>query len=191
MIIKLFGNIILLMIILFTVNFVEAAEEVVEVTGEYILPTEMEDESFKLCEERAREEAKRLAVEKAGVYVQSETKTQGYQLKSDEILMLAARFMRIEDENRTREPLENGDIRFTVTIRARIDIDSKEFGKVFEDRIAYEREVDRNQSLREAYEEEKQRNERLKKEIRENREKMISDEEFKARMLKERTEMTV
>ena len=52
------------MLLFFTANVVEAAEEVVEVTGEYILSAEMEDESFKLCEERAREEAKRLAVEK-------------------------------------------------------------------------------------------------------------------------------
>ena len=186
---KFVGKIVLLMMLLFfTANIVEAKEEVIEVTGEYILPAEMEDESFKLCEERAREEAKRKAVESAGVFVQSETKTQGFKLESDEISLLAARFMRIEEQKRTREPLENGDIRFTVTIKAFIDVDSEKYRQVFEDRMAYERELERHKALLEAYEKEKQRNERLKRELKELQDKMESDEEIRKRWLKKRVE---
>ena len=67
-----------------------ASEQLIESSGSYVMDSRL-NETPASTVSRAREEAKRADVEKAGVYLQSYSKTVNSQLATDEIQTIAAR----------------------------------------------------------------------------------------------------
>ena len=68
------------------------AEELIEASGTYVMDSRL-DETPASATSRAREEAKRAAIEKAGVYLQSYSKTVDLALVEDEVTDSAVRRM--------------------------------------------------------------------------------------------------
>ena len=79
-------------------NLVFAKEVEIVASGDYIMDSRL-DETPASATARAREEAKRHAVEQAGVYVQSYSKMINFELSYDEVTTIAARLLKIQDES--------------------------------------------------------------------------------------------
>ena len=94
-----------------------AGERLIEATGDYIMDSRL-DETFASATARAREEAKRAAVEEAGVYLQSYSKMVDLKLAVDEVQSVAASLLKVQDESRKVETMNDNLIKFTVTIKA-------------------------------------------------------------------------
>lgn len=99
--------------------------EVVEISasGTYLVG-DSPDENFALAKDRARLEAKRLAAEKAGVYVEAYSKVNNLQLAQDEIHTFTAKVLKIKSEEFTVTTREDKYIVFTCTIVADVDTDN-------------------------------------------------------------------
>ncbi|MBR1645310.1 MAG: tetratricopeptide repeat protein [Selenomonadaceae bacterium] len=94
-----------------------AGEQLIEATGDYIMDSRL-DETFASATARAREDAKRAAVEKAGVYLQSYSKMVDLRFEVDEVQSVAASLLKIQDETQNVETMSGNLIKFTVTIKA-------------------------------------------------------------------------
>ena len=57
-----------------------------------------ENDSPKIAKDAARQEAMRAAVEKAGVYVESYSKTQNMQLTEDDVKVISGAVLKVTDE---------------------------------------------------------------------------------------------
>ena len=99
-----------------------AAAEKIEAVGVYVVGNG-KDESPKIAKERAKADAMRVALEKAGVYVESFSEMKNLRLTKDEITVLAGEVVAVEREAYGVEILPNAVIRYTATITAIIDAD--------------------------------------------------------------------
>lgn len=79
-------------------------------------------ETPTVAESRALHNAKRMAVEQAGTYLQSYTKTKNFQLTNDELEMVAGALVEIEILEKKRTVVGEG-IRFSVKIKATVTPD--------------------------------------------------------------------
>jgi Flp pilus assembly protein TadD len=102
------------------VCFAEVKEIIAE--GTYTMG---DGETPVVAEARALEQAKRMALEQAGTYVESYSQVKNYQLTADEVTVLAAGIMKVQvlDEKRT---VNGNGIDFWVKIRALVDSDKIE-----------------------------------------------------------------
>ena len=82
---------------IFSTSTALANERLIEASGEYVMDSRL-DETPASATARAREEAKRAATEKAGVYIKSYSKTIDLVLDTDEVRTIAARLLKIQDE---------------------------------------------------------------------------------------------
>ena len=73
----------------------EAAVQTIEATGVYVMG---DNDSPKIARDAARQEAMRVAVEKAGVYVESYSKTQNMQLTEDEVRTISGAVLKVTKE---------------------------------------------------------------------------------------------
>ena len=94
----------------------------IEADGYYIIG-DGPDESHSVAKDRARLDAKRAAVEKAGVYVESITVVKDGQLTKDEINTISAQIMSIESEKITPE-IVGETVRYHCHILAKINSSS-------------------------------------------------------------------
>ena len=128
-----------------------AAEKLIEASGEYVMDSRL-DETAASATARAREEAKRAAVEKAGVYLQSYSKIVDLELDTDEVRTVAARLLKIQDESSNVEVVRNNLLKFTVTIKALVDdLSDADLKAIMHDRTALEELTRQNKELREKY----------------------------------------
>ena len=147
---KTFMIVVALMIIL-SGAVCSASEYLIEASGDYIMDSRL-DETPASATARAREEAKRAAVEKAGVYLESYSRTINLELDTDEVRTVAARLLKIQDESRKVDTVGENLIRFTVTIKALVDdIDENVLKNMMQDRQRFEELVARNKELQERY----------------------------------------
>ncbi|MDP2279275.1 MAG: tetratricopeptide repeat protein [Nitrospirota bacterium] len=79
-------------------------------------------ETPSVAESRALLNAKRVAIEQAGTYVESYTKVENFQLTKDEIQVLASGIMEVEILDKKRTIVGDG-FRFWVKIKARVNPD--------------------------------------------------------------------
>lgn len=100
----------------------QAAVKEIVAEGNYLMG---DGETPATAEERALLDAKRMALEEAGTYVQSYSATQNYQLTADQVQMVAAGIMEVSVLEKKRA-LEGNAIHFWVKIRAVITTDSIE-----------------------------------------------------------------
>lgn len=139
-----------------------AKQEIIEASGEYIMDSRL-DETPASATARAREEAKRAAVEKAGVYLQTYSKMVNLQLDYDEVKTVAAQLLKIQDEKTKIEPYQDNLLKFTVTITALVEDNNEEILKtIMQDRNSLEEAVERYKKLQAEYDALKQQMDELK-----------------------------
>lgn len=160
---KNFLKICALLVCILTLNPTASAEQkTIEAHGKYIMDLKLE-ETFASATARAREDAKRAAAEKAGVYLQSYSKTVDMQLDYDEIRTVAAQLLKILDEKISSKSLEDGVLEITVTIQALVDENNDEVLKaMMADKRSLEDAAERYKKLQEEYDALKSQMERLK-----------------------------
>lgn len=158
-------KIFILTILIFALScqIVFAKQEIIEASGSYIMDSTL-DETPASATARAREEAKRAAIEKAGVYLQSYSKMVNLELEYDEVKTVAAQLLQIQDEQRKIEPFEDNLLKFTVTIKALVDTNDEERLKtIMQDKNNLEEATERYKKLQAEYDALKNQMEQLKK----------------------------
>ena len=147
-------NFIILMITLMVIlssSISSASEKIIEASGDYIMDSRL-DETSSSATARAREEAKRSVVEKAGVYIQSYSKIINLELDTDEVKTVAARLIKIQKESSNIEVVEKNLLKFTVTIEAIVDdLDDNTLKAILQDKQRLEELTRRNKELQEKY----------------------------------------
>ena len=148
---KKFFNIVFAFAILLNSSISFASERLIEASGSYTMDSRL-DETPKSATARAREEAKRAAVEKAGVYIQSYTKVIDLQFDTDEIQMVAARLLKIQNETSNVEIVEKNLLKFTVTITALVDdLNIEDLKDMMQNRQLLEELTRKNKEIQEKY----------------------------------------
>ena len=128
-----------------------AAEKLIEASGEYVMDSRL-DETPASATARAREEAKRTAVEKAGVYLQSYSKTIDLELVEDEIQTVAARLLKVQGESSKVDVVNDNLLRFTVTIKALVDdLDDTDLKALMQDKQSLADATRKYKELQEKY----------------------------------------
>lgn len=142
----------------------QAKENLIEASGTYIMDSRL-DETPASATARAREEAKRAATEKAGVYLQSYSKIVDLELDTDEVKTVAAQLLKIQSEDSKIDVIEKNLLKFTVTIQALVeDVDNEEVLKtIMADKTSLEEAVRRNNELQREYDDLKRQMEELKR----------------------------
>ena len=156
-------------ICLWIVTFVMCIESVIvcasplliEVTGEYTTFEKLH-ETESIAEDRARTEAKRMAVERTAVYVKNFSRQNGYTLSRDETIVLAAGIVYVQNENVQREILKNGTINYRVTITADVDVDNLNLAEKLKDKEELQRQIQLYNQLNEQYNNQQRANEEFK-----------------------------
>ena len=134
-----------------TLSSCQAKTELIEASGSYAIDLKM-DETFASATALAREEAKRAATEKAGVYIQSYSKTVNLELDYDEVKTVAAQFLKIQNEKVSSKNLDGGLIEITVTIKALVEESDDEILKtIMADKQRLEDATDRYNKLQAEY----------------------------------------
>lgn len=147
-IISMFGNV--------------SAAEIIQASGSYIMDSRL-DETPATATERARVEAKRNAVEQAGVFVESYTKVVNLEVNEDEVRTIAANLIKIQDEKTSISVIQDNLLKFTVEITAIVDdANPEEFQAMMADRKNLEESVRQKKKLQEEYDLLNQQMEELK-----------------------------
>lgn len=149
--------------IIFSTSISFAAEKIIEASGEYIMDTRL-DETFASGTARAREEAKRTAIEKAGVYLKSYSKIIDLELVEDEVETVATRLLKIQEESSKVDPAGDNLLKFTVTIKALVnDLSDEDLKAMMQDRQSLDDATRKYKALQEEYEALKNQMEKLKR----------------------------
>ena len=144
-----------ILVVVFTIflssSICQANETLIEASGSYVMDSRL-DETPASATARAREEAKRAAVEKAGVYLRSYSKTVNFELDTDIVETVAARLLKIQSETSTIEVVEKNLLLFTVTIQAFVDeLNESDLRAMMNDRQLLNELTRRNKELQEKY----------------------------------------
>lgn len=115
--------------------FGEAAPQTITATGSYTMG---ENDSPKIAKDAARQEAMRVATEKAGVYVESYSKTKNMQLSEDDVKVISGAVLKVTKETAVPD-LTNGAWHYTVTITAEVDTDNIDFKAMMDNRTQLEK----------------------------------------------------
>lgn len=115
-------SVFLALCILFMPNKSFGEVEQIEAVGIYIVGDGVE-ESPKIAKERAKREAIRVALDKAGIYIESFSEMKNFRLTKDEVKILAGEVIKVESVSYNVEILTNEIIRYTATIQAIVDTD--------------------------------------------------------------------
>lgn len=108
-------------LIMFLCNISYAEEEIIESTGSYTIGDGPE-ENISTAKERAKMDAMRNAVEKAGVYIESYSKTENMTLTKDEVHIIAGQILKIITSDITASIENNGSIiTYKCKIKSKID----------------------------------------------------------------------
>ena len=118
-------------------------------------------ETPSVAESRALLQAKRVALEQAGTYVESWTKVENLQLTKDELQVLASGIMEVEFLDKKRTVVGDG-FHFWVKIKARVNPDKiEEMAK----RVKEKSVVEDYKKIQEAYDKSQREIEELKKQL--------------------------
>lgn len=141
-----------------------AAEKLIEASGEYVMDTRL-DETFASGTARAREEAKRNAVEKAGTYLRSYSKTIDLELVEDEVETVASRLLKIQNESSNVEPAGENLLKFVVKIKALVDdLSDADLKAMVQDKQSLNDAARKYKALQDEYDALKAQMEQLKRE---------------------------
>ncbi len=121
--------------LLFSFGGAEAAPQVIHAAGVYIMG---DNDSPKIAKDAARQEAMRSAVEQAGVYVESYSRTQNMQLTEDDVRMISGAVLKVTHENTVPE-LTGNVMKYTVNITAEVDTDTIDLQNMMQKRQELEK----------------------------------------------------
>ncbi len=148
--------VIIILLTLPAFGFAETKEIVAE--GTYNMG---DGETPSVAESRALLQAKRIALEQAGTYVESYTKVENLQLTKDEIQVLASGIMEVEILDKKRTVVGDG-FHFWVQIKAKVNPDKiEEMAKRVKERAV----VEDYKKIQEAYDKSQREIEELKKQL--------------------------
>ena len=148
---KIITIIAALVIILSNTTATLAKERIIEASGEYVMDSRL-NETPASATARAREEAKRIATESAGVYLKTYTKMVNFELETDEVQTIAAQLLKIQEETSNVEVVEKNLLKFTVTIKAVVDeVNDAVLKSMMEDKEKLEELTRKNKELQEKY----------------------------------------
>lgn len=109
-----------------------------EATGRYVFG-DIPNESINVAKERAREDAKRQIAERAGVYVETYSKTSNYSLVTDEVRVVAAKVLKIKRESLNLLPTDNQNtVLIECSISAEVDTDNMNLKAILDDKMYVE-----------------------------------------------------
>ena len=98
-----------------------AEKKIIIATGQYLLGDGI-GESVSLAKERAKADAVRAAVEKAGIYVESYSVAENMQIVQDEVRFIAGNMLNVLEEKYETVTLDNSIVQYKSTVRAVVDI---------------------------------------------------------------------
>ena len=127
-------GIILGLVCLLPVNGLAAPQQITA-SGVYIMG---ENDSPKIAKDAARQEAMRSATEKAGVYVESYSKTQNMELTADDVKVISGAVLKVLREQAVPE-LSAGVWKYTVTLTCEVDTDNIDLKSMMENRSKLEK----------------------------------------------------
>jgi len=153
---NIFAVIIAVFLFLPSISLAETKEIISE--GTYNMG---DGETPSVAESRALLQAKRIAVEQAGTYVESYTKVENLQLTKDEIQVLASGIMEVEILDKKRTVIGDG-FHFWVQIKAKVNPDKiEEMAK----RVKEKSVIEDYKKIQEAYDKSQREIEELKKQL--------------------------
>jgi len=114
---------------------VSAAPQVIHSTGVYIMG---DNDSPKIARDAARQEALRSAVEQAGVYVESYSRTQNMELTEDDVRMISGAVLKVTHEDSLPE-LTGNVLKYTVNLTAEVDTDNIDLQNMMQKRQELEK----------------------------------------------------
>lgn len=152
-------------------------------TGEY---TMSKYETPAVAEERAVQEAERDALEQAGVYVESYTKTENMQVKKDTITVLTNGILKITKRDITTTTTPTGEIRVKAEITA--SIDTEDINKNLKDTAAMEKLQEKYDALQKEYQKQSETLEQLKKDNAKNMPRWAQKKVEKEKLVREKDE---
>ena len=151
-----------LLIFCLSCQAVFAKTELIEASGSYVMDLKL-DETPAAATARAREEAKRAAIEKVGVYLQTYSVMKDLQLEYDEVKTVAAQLLKIQDEKITSKVIQENLIEITVTIKALVEENNDEVLKtMMQDKNSLEEATEKYKNLQLEYDNLKREMEQLK-----------------------------
>ena len=157
-------------IVLTGLNHLLAKGELIEASGSYIMDSRL-DETPASATARAREEAKRNAIEQAGTYIETYSKMVDLNLDQDEVRTVAAQFLKIQEESSHIKVIKDNLLEFTVTIKALVnDNDESVLKAIMQDKQNLEELTRRNTELQKQYDELKHQMEDLRQAVNQNNE---------------------
>ncbi len=112
-----------------------AAPQVITASGVYVMG---ENDSPKIAKDAARQEAMRAATEKAGVYVESYSRSQNMELSADEVRVISGAVLKVLQEKADPE-LKDGVWKYTVTVTCEVDTDNIDLKNLLENRNKLEK----------------------------------------------------
>lgn len=126
-----------------------AAPQEITASGVYIMG---ENDSPKIAKDAARQEAMRAATEKAGVYVESYSKTQNMELSADDVRVISGAVLKVLREQAVPE-LSAGVWKYTVTLTCEVDTDNIDLKTMLENRNKLEKLQQERDALKKQNEE--------------------------------------
>ena len=118
-----------------------AERQIVETTGSCCVETANSD-LVSVAQKKAKDSALKTAMEKAGFYVESYSKTSNFLLTDDELKIVLGNVLNIISEDYTMEKLPDGvNSLYKCNIKAEIDTDKIDFHKLKEYRKANNRNI--------------------------------------------------
>ena len=132
---------IVLMFLLVPSSLSYAQMVVVEAEGTYMVG-DGPNENINLAKELARRDALRNASERAGVYVQSYSKTTNNVLTADEVMVVSASILQIVNQECV-PVVEGTHIKFVYRIKANVDVDNlrQQIDRVISNSVAFKKSV--------------------------------------------------
>ena len=126
-----------------------AAPQTITASGAYVMG---ENDSPKIAKDAARQEAMRVAVEKAGVYVESYSRTQNMELTADDVRVISGAVLKVLREQAVPE-LSAGVWKYTVTLTCEVDTDKIDLKALMENRNKLEKLQQERDALKKQNEE--------------------------------------
>ena len=112
-------KLILILIIIINSSICYASPQIITASGIYYMG---ENDSPKIAKDAARQEAMRMATEKAGVYVESYSHTINMVLTEDDVRIISGTILRVLSEEAKPE-IVNDQWKYTVTLTCEVDTD--------------------------------------------------------------------
>ena len=167
--------VIIASILFFFTHPVSAATYTIPSSGVYVMDAYDE---LSVAERKAIDNAKQKAIEQAGVYVKSYTRTEKAQVFEDEVQTIAGTVLQISKQKIERKVQSNGDVCITANIIAIIDTSAIDDALKQNETTRLDL-IRRYESLNEAKIELEKRTEAFRELISQNPEQMFYDEEMR------------